>query len=213
MSNKKVYLAKNTLASGFDVEYVRSHLSRIPGIIIVEAGGSIGPSDCAAFVIVPDPILSLDEIGDKVTLSKNVYTDLVEFLEDSEIADPEQNVFIASEHRNTDEPGDVEESFPMALYLDYDHELSLKKKEHYDKFASINIVEDDQTELLYGISEIIDAPHCAWVNVKRHHIPAPAYAMPPVPSIEERQSKVSAPTFEFKVVGGIDKRLLLLRRK
>lgn len=213
MSNKKVYLAKNTLASGFDVEYVRSHLSRIPGIVIVESGSSIGPGDCAAFVIVPDEHLNLDELDGKVTLSKNVHDDLEEFIGHF-IGDPEEFIFIVSEHRDTDESGDVEESFPMALYLDSSFELDTKKKGHYDKFASLTTVDDDQLELLLTVTEIIDAPYRGWVEVKRHYSPKPEYAMPSIPSLEERQLKTisASNSFEVKTLS-FDKRLLLLKRK
>lgn len=213
MSNKKVYLAKNTLASGFDVEYVRSHLSRIPGIIIVESGDSIKPGDCAAFVIVPNEGFNKEE-EEKVTLSKNVTQDLEEFFEEySGHESLEYITFIFTQSKGTDEPGDVEETFPLIVFP-YDTEILYKKKEHYDKFGSLSLEGWDEQELLVNISEIIDAPSSAWVSIKRHHIPAPEYAMPAVPSIEERQIKHHTTT---QVVGRYfssisDKRLLLLRR-
>jgi hypothetical protein len=222
MHNKKVYLAKNTLASGFDVEYVKSHLLRIPGIIIIEPGTQISPSECEAFVIVPDA--HFDENSDSVSLSKNVAQALEEFIGDYDGSnDISECVYIFSHSKPTDESQDVEQTFPICSYPEYEFEVDLLDKDNYDAFGSVNLVQDDTVELLHCVSELIDADHGAWIRVPRHFSPPPEFAMPPVPSLEERLLKkgaiimdstghMSASTHIIDFSSG-DKRLLLLRRK
>jgi hypothetical protein len=220
MQNKKVYLAKNTLASGFDVEYVKSHLERIPGITIIESGMSFDPSDCQGFVIVPDA--GFNENSECVTLSKNVAQALDEFVGNYDGGnDISDCVYIYSHSKPTDEMGDVEQTFPICSYPEYEFEVDLLDKNNYDAFGTINLVQYDVIELLPCVSELIDADHGAWVKVPRHFSPPPVFAVPPVPSLEERLLKKGGPIMDSNMstksciidFSNSDKRLLLLRRK
>lgn len=220
MHNKKIYLAKNTLASGFDVEYVKSHLERIPGIIIIESGMKISPSDCQGFVIVPNA--GFDKNSESVSLSKNVAQALEKFVGDYDgDNDLSDCVYIYSHSKPTDEMGDVEQTFPICSYPEYEFEIDLLDKDNYDAFGSVSLVQDDTVELLHCVSELIDADHGSWIKVPRHFSPPPEFAMPPVPSLEERLTKKFGNSYDEAghmsvrtcVIDFSDRRRLLLLRR
>ncbi len=217
MSNTKVYLAKNILASGFDVEYIKSNLSRIPGIDIVETGMGIAPSKCAAFVIVPDED-SIGNVEDNIVLSQNVYDALNDFLEESEedYAEGRVYVFTGKMNSNNDYHNPAEQDHPMCLILnDKDIITPDISQAHY---AEIDMEDacDDEEELLTCVSQDLNVSSEAWVNNKRHYAQAPQYAMPPIPSIDDRKLKKTATvTAEMRVMdfSAPSKRRLLLRRR
>ncbi len=224
MSNKKVYLAKNVLASGLDVEYVKSHLLRIPGITIIESGMGVDPSECEAFVIVPDAGFK-NNPSSQMPMSKNVAQALEEFVMNYDGHQcVEECILIYSHPKLTDEPGDVEISFPKAFYVSDEFEIDVLDKDNYDAFASLEIVEGDTMELLHIISEFLDVDNTAWVTVPRHFSPPPVFAVPAVPSLEERKLKqypssgnssvfdIGACQKQLDKITGDRRRLLLLRR-
>jgi hypothetical protein len=222
MSNKKVYLAKNVLASGFDVEYVKSHLLRIPGIVIIESGMSVDPSECAAFIIVPDAGFK-DNPSGQMPMSKNVAQALEEFVMNYDGDNcVEESIYIFSRPKTSDEPGDCEISYPMAFYVSDEFEIDILDKDNYDAFASLELVEGDDMELLHALDEILDVGR-SWVKVPRHFSPPPVFAVPAVPSLEERKLKQYPSSVANSSVfdtGALQsqihvnrRRLLLLRRK
>lgn len=226
MSNKKVYLAKNILASGFDVEYVKSSLLRIPGIDIVEAGMGIKPSECASFVIVPDD--EFEHIDyESISISKNVAKDLKEFLKCSSQAYPVESVYIYSGRENAKDWDDVENIFAAIFVLDND-EVTTVDKDNYDSYAQICALDTDDLCLLDGVSIDICVNDSLWKKNPRHPQPKPEYAIPPVPSLEDRRMKKSPiimdevgsmshdywrAAYPATEKNCINKRMLLLRRK
>lgn len=230
MQNKKVYLAKNILASGFDVEYVKSHLQRIPGIVIIEAGMGVKPEECNGFVIVPNAQEKFNkEIS--VILSKNVFKDLQSFLENFEEDCPEDYIYIFQEPKASSYIGDIEKTVPFAWYCNESSFLEVSDKNDHDNYGTIEIEnsEDDDdiirdsVDLLYCIGETLEVSKEEWITVPRHRIPFPQFAVPPVPSIEERllkkhtnitfhQDVTKVPLYQLDGQK-YNRRLLLLRRK
>lgn len=228
MSNKKVYLAKHVLASGFDVEYVKSHLSRIPGIQIIESGMGIKPRKCQAFVIVPHADCK-HETGPEVRLSKNVYQDLEDFFENYKgDDDPADYVYVSGPFENA-LGNNVERTVPRAYYTTDDIIQEVVDKDDYDRYGyiTVEVIEDyenddeeewdrDDCDLLYQLNGNIGNNNCDYLNVPRHHQPKPEYAMPPIPPVEERmikQTTVNVTVEPFTPNCSLDRRLLLLRRK
>lgn len=219
MINKKVYLAKNTLASGFDVEYVKSHLSRIPGIIIIEANSNFSPSDCSAFIIIPDDNAT-SSFTDKISLSKNVHHSLWEFIENyEEDQDVNECIYIFKGSEESEAPGDVEKAYPMAFFADEELRTTILEGNNYNAYSTISIGEEGDIPLLGIIAEIIGEDSTSWVEIPRHFTPPPIYAVPPVPSLEERKLKNYSVFDVNSVQKRIDeitkdrRRLLLLKRK
>ena len=115
--NTKVYLAKHVLASGLDVDYVKSSLNRIEGIHIVENGMGFAPSECRAFVIVPEADFDISST-DVACLSKNVAKDLKDFLKNNDEGDSASDyVYVYSGKLRSDYPNDVESFTPFAALL------------------------------------------------------------------------------------------------
>jgi hypothetical protein len=223
MSNKKVYLAKNILASGFDVEYVRSSLLRIPGINIVEAGMGIKASECAAFVVVGNEDFD-SSLEDEIVLSKDVAKDLKDFLKNSGLDCPEEAIYIFS-HENDDyeNDDDIEKSHPLCGFIEDD--IEILDKNDFDAYAQIAVTADEDGMFLAEVSDNINVGRYDWEKVPLHHKPKAEYAIPPVPSLEERRLK-KMPLVVYDESGGLgtdgpwsplltstDRRFLLLRRK
>jgi hypothetical protein len=187
MSNTKVYLAKNILAGGLDVEYVKSHLSRIQGINIVENGMGFMPSECKSFVIIPDKDFDISE-GNTVPLSKNVAKDLKEFIKNhTENEYPMNYVYVYTGEGDIECGSDAEISTPL-VSMSYDGGFGVVDKDDFNHYAEIEIgEEEDQLSLLEAITTDIDAPSDCWIPVPRHHQPAPEFALPPPPTLEERR--------------------------
>lgn len=217
MSNRKVYLAKNILASGPDVEYVKSNLARIQGIDIVESGMGIKPSECSCFIIIPNEDADPSSAGD-ITLSKNVAKELKQFTKEDD--DDYSLVYIYS-GKSSFYSSDVEEDSPVFVRVEEEEIIQDEGSDDYNYYSTLNL-ETDESFLLEEVSLDIGGPHDAWVNIPRFYHPSPEYAMPAVPSVEERKLKKStahsfsdeAGKFEIKGSTPIgEKRLLLLRRK
>ncbi len=216
MSNKKVYLAKHILASGFDVEYVKSSLLRIPGIDIVEAGMGIDPKECVSFVIVPADGVVNNEV-DLVYLSKNVTKDLKNYYKEGNDSD---TVYIFAGVEDSGDSHDVETD--CVIYLSpMDKDINIEDKDDFNNYAYLDLMEGDN--FLDNISlDMGNGIYSAWRTNPRHPQPKPEYAIPPVPTLEERRLK-KAPLIDevghWSVRPCIidfsagDKRLLLLRRK
>jgi len=187
MSNNKVYLAKNILASGLDVEYVKSHLSRIKGINIIENGMGFKPSECKAFVIVPDKDFDIND-DCMVALSKNVAKDLKEFIKNNEEPDCAMNyVYVYTGQFESEEYGDAEQDYPVAL-MSYEGGFGIVDKDNFNHYAEIELGDvEDQSNLLDYISGDIDISETVWVSTSRHHIPSAEFALPPAPTYEERR--------------------------
>lgn len=188
----------------------------------------IHPKECAAFVIVPDKNCKF-EMSQNVSLSKNVWQDLESFLNDyqGEDEDPVNYIYIFSEQSHKqDSASDVEITMPRAYYSTEDSYIDVSDSDNYDYYGYITVEllneeseERDDTSLLWNISEHIEVSQKAYCQVPRHHAPKPEYAVPPVPSLEERKLKQSIAV--AKTVERLEKfsissdrrRLLLLRRK
>ncbi len=223
MSNKKVYLAKNVLASGFDVEYVKSSLLRIPGIDIVESGMGIEPRECSSFIIVPSDG-AVEDVEVNVTLSKNVAKDLKNYYKSDNLED---TVYIFAGVGPFEDPDDVENDIVLH-YKPLDLDITIEDKEDFNNYASLDLVEGE--DFLYNVSiDIGSSDFESWKSHPRHPQPKPEYALPPVPTLEERRLKKNPLNDEmgqwsenttaywegrpFSDSSSGNKRLLLLRRK
>lgn len=216
MSNKKIFLAKNILASGFDVEYVKSSLLRIPGIDIVETGMGIDPSECLAFVIVGDDDFVLID-DESLNLSKNVAKDLKQFFRHSHLDSPQNSVYIYSHQDEVEDWEDAETTYARILSLDND-EVTTVDKDDYNHYAQVG-VSDEGMDLLTAVSVDLEVDGNIWPTISRHHKPKPEFSLPPIPTLEERRLK-KAPDNVFDVdslqhrideINGGRRRLLLLR--
>lgn len=171
MSNKRVYLAKDPLASGSDVDYVRSNLLRIPDIELVEFGSHICPSTCQAFVIVPgtNADASRDEF---IMLGRNIVsTAVLSFLEEMR----KDRVYVYTGRDHSDEARDVEYDTPKCVYATSIYETDEDDESEYLQIDLDNC--DDN--LLYTVSCDIDCDDCdQWTEVPLRYSPAAAYAVP-----------------------------------
>jgi len=186
MPNRKVYLAKHILATGLDVEYVKSNLSRIKGIDIIENGMSFKPSECAAFIIVPGKDF---DVADEtmVGISKNIAKDLKEFIKNNEDPDYAMDlVYIYTGRGESEDCRDVETTTP--LFVTAYSELDILDKDNFNHYGEITTGdENEQESLLELITDVIGAQDGCWLTIPRHHQPAPQYAIPAIPSVEERK--------------------------
>jgi hypothetical protein len=179
MSNTKVYLAKHPLASGTDSEFVKSHLSRIPGIAIVECGMDIKPRECAALVIIPDSSYDPENDG-IVTVTKSLYKIITGFLKDQR---PDA-IYIYT-GRGESDGGDVESSTPMYVTLE---DMEVEDDNNFDNYGIVYLSDIDfQGNLLEEVSRDISENPLAYINVPRHYQPAPQFAIPPIPSVDDRR--------------------------
>jgi hypothetical protein len=196
MCNKKVYLAKSNLASGLDVEYVKSNLSRIEGIDIVEYGMGVSPSACAALVIVTktDDLLDSDEI----CVNKHIATILDEFLqnEDENMEEPGDHVYIYAGKGSSAGTSDIEKSTPLAVMFINFWEVE-EEDASFDKHTVIEY-DNDSTELLSHISTDIDAPFNRWKKVSRHYQPEPEFAVPKLEDLNKWKCAVPIHKHEEK---------------
>lgn len=185
MNNKRVYLAKSNLASGFDVEYVKSNLLRIPGIEVIEYSSGIDASECACIVYVPEE--GIDFSNGELSIGRSATRAISEFVEHHPTADV-SNVYIYTGNEETDRcDGDRESTTPMALYCndfcanEGDDEGIL----YFDDYADCRLLE-------YVSDDIYADDNFAWKKIPRHYKPAPEYAMPDVAPVQERESAKSA---------------------
>lgn len=214
MSNKKVYLAKHVLASGFDVEYVKSSLLRIPGIDIVESGMGIEPKECSSFIIVAaDGAMGDDGSDESVYISKNVAKDLKNYYKSIKDSG---TVYIFAGLSSPMDDADVEAN-DIVCYIPYDEDINVEDKDNFNNYAYLSIEEAD--EFLFNISVDINASdYYAWKSNPRHPQPKAEYALPPLPTFEERRLKKSTADSVFDIyalntqISVNRRRLLLLRR-
>jgi hypothetical protein len=160
MKNNRVYLAKTTLARGLDVQYVKSNLLRIPGIEIVGFGSGFKPNECGCVVVVG----SYDSDG-TMPLSPNVLAVLHQF---SEV----DNVFVFSGLGDSD---CVEQIKPLCSRIDFWEESGLK-------------IDGDSLCLLNNVSALANIRKDLWKPISKFHVPKKKYALPPLPSVDERRS-------------------------
>jgi len=207
MSNKKVYLAKSTLASGLDVEYVKSNLLRIPDIEVVEYASGIKPSECACMVIIPPSTFNHDNGDTDFTVGRGIesaYTDFVNnhpFLGDG--------VFI---YKGKKDSKDVESTCPLYVTAAW-----MEETESENEFILNIDCYFDPSNLLTDVSEHIGADdYKAWKKIPRHYQPEPIYSMPSVEKIKECMTKkttsnISRPLKPEECFNS--KGILLLRRR
>jgi hypothetical protein len=187
MQNKKVYLAKSNLASGLDYEYVKSSLLRIPDIEIIEYGDGIEPSECVCFVYVPQSTFTLyDNDGTHVFVNKNVFMDIIDYTDDEDKTNPLDTIFIYLGKSTNVSVNDVEQTSPCILrVVDYD----LVTLESWDSFGVISYDKSEADSLLKFVNHCVGNSYDDWLKNTRHYIPEKKYAMPPIPSLNERRSK------------------------
>jgi hypothetical protein len=179
MENKKVYLAKHPLASGLDVEYVKSNLLRIPRIQLVEFGDGIKVKDCAALVIV---VNNPSKLNDEIYINEDLFKLIDKFYKEND----EEAVFFFTSKEECSPGYDVETTYPLALDLSYYEENDT------DSFEEYGIVYfREEIELLPEVSNLIHESASAYQKVPRHYTPPPQFAMPPIESYT-KQSKIEA---------------------
>jgi hypothetical protein len=211
MSNKKVYLAKSPLASGFDIEYVKSNLLRIPDISVVEYSSGICPSKCRAVVYVHDEDFDFDNLDEDEPLSigKSPSTAISEFL-DGKHGDTCKVYIYTRQEKSEHNDGDAESTTPRCIYSDEFEECD----EHPTHGLLIANSWNDGNLLEYISCDIDNDNEFAWKKNPRHYTPAAEYAMPEIPSVEERELKKTAkhivPEKEYIREG---RRLLLRKRR
>lgn len=192
----------------------------------------IKPQECVAFVIVPDKNAK-HESGAQISLSKNVSQDLESFIDgftgDEEYA--EECVYVFSHGSDHNNSSDVENTVPKAFFCTEYSETGILDRDDYDKhgYLMVELVdeEDEDSEredcpLLYCINGHIEGVKDSWLKIPRHHQPAPQFAVPPVPTVEQRilkQSPLPKEDLALQLetvtrVWSFDRRrLLLLRRR
>lgn len=182
MSNKRVYLAKSNLASGLDVEYVKSNLLRIPGIEVVEYSSGIKPSECECMVVIPDAGINPSE-DEKIVIGKGVATAMESFLSgDSFMLDLVYFYCGKTETTKGDKESDKPFYYPA---MDFD----IVNTDNWSAYAEVEIDVYSEDCLLDAVAESIDSfPTSGWMKVKRHHEPEDAYKMPPIPDVESRRA-------------------------
>lgn len=181
MSNKRVYLAKSNLASGFDVEYVKSNLLRIPDIEVIDYGTGIRPSECSCLVVV-----SNSTFDPKTTRTIKVGKEISKAIQDFSAGNSNlSNVFVyCGTERSTRE--DVEPIQPIGVGTD---EIIVNEAADWKEYADLSIDHYTKDPLLVLVSKSIGTyPSTAWKKHPRHYKPAPGYEMPPIPSYEDRRA-------------------------
>lgn len=191
----------------------------------------VKPQECVAFVIVPDKNTK-HEAGAQISLSKNVSQDLESFIEgfsgDEEYA--EECVYVFSHGSDHNNSNDVENTVPQAFFCNEYSETGILDRDNYDNYGYLMVElvdeEDEDSDrqecpLLYCINGHIEGTNGSWLKIPRHHQPAPQFAVPPVPTVEQRILKQSAlpvdgSEHKLKVnhtVMSEDRRMLLLLRR
>lgn len=212
MSTSKVYLAKSPLASGLDVEYVKSNLTRVPNIQIVEFGMGIQPEDCESLVVV----LGSNKDSQEIEIDQRLFSIIDDFICNSENDDAISNIYIYAGKNASYEyaSDDVEDTTPVYYSLeDWEEDEDPETGE-----TIYRIVRDDSTgSLLTSVSIDINGHFSGWENIPRHYTPEDKYAMPAPPPVEARRAKslhVVNTITESKVSQVTDtKNVLILRRR
>lgn len=200
MSNKRVYLAKTPLASGSDVEYVKSNLLRIPEIELIEYGSRVSPEECSSFVLVPGDDFDIDN-GCFVLGDNNVAHAIESFLSENDLS----CIYLYSGQQDTNRHSDVENTTPMYVSIvDYDI-----IDEDCDNYLQLDFYEDEE-EVLSAVSSDIECYNSKqWRAVARRYVPESIYA---APKVEPKGRKVST-SVEQTSAGILARRPLLGRRR
>lgn len=181
MSNKKVYLAKSVLASGLDVEYVKSNLLRIPDIEVVEYASGIKPSECACMVIIPPSTFDKENGDVCFTVGRGIASAYRDFVDNHPFFTGD-GVFIYVGKKISK---DVESTCPLYVKTDW-----LEETESENEFILNIDYYFDPSNLLIDVSEHIGADdYKAWKKIPRHYQPEPIYSMPSVEKIKECMTK------------------------
>lgn len=177
------------MASGFDVEYVKSNLLRIPGIEVIEYASGITADECDCIVFVPEEGIDFSECGDEITIGRAATTAINDFIQDHPTGCA-SNVYIYTGNDNTGKSdGDCEPTTPIGFHCD---NFELLDDSTFDAAGILYFSEYNDCTLLEFVSDEIGEDSFAWKKIPRHYKPAPEYAMPEVASVEERQSAKSA---------------------
>lgn len=219
MSNKKVYLAKSTLASGFDVEYVKSNLLRIPGIELVEFNSGIHPKECMSMVIVGAPKLGSfyyegektedDNLIDSVELESNIAKLVKKFCKQNEEYPEEalERVYVYTEETHRAYSADCESTMPLCAYL-VDIEDTEEDSTFFEASSSFNLLDMISLDCNINSND--------WHAVPRRFTPREEFRIPEAPSIEERTIKAyarSSSIISEKLQTVVTRRRLLKLRK
>jgi hypothetical protein len=173
--------AKSNLASGFDVEYVKSNLLRIPNIEVVDYGTGIRPSECSCLVIV-----SNSTFDPKTTKSIKVGKEISKAIQDFSAGNSKlSNVFVyCGTERSTRE--DIEPIQAIGVASD---ETIINEAADWKEYADLMIDHYVKDPLLVLVSKSIGTyPSTSWRKYPRHYKPAPGYEMPPIPSYDDRRA-------------------------
>lgn len=185
MQNQKVYLAKSSLASGLDFEYVKSSLLRIPGIEVVEYGEGVNPSECAALIYVHDNVQAVQE-DHALPINRNVYTAVEEFVSQTENGEAINGVFIYL-GKSYSSPRDVEETTPFMIPAS---NFVVAEEPTWEEHGILVLEAPEGICLLESVSYAMGVSDTeAWEKYSRHHQPKEKYSLPPMPSIDERRSR------------------------
>lgn len=175
----KVYLAKSNLANGLDVEYVKSNLSRIPNLQVLEYGSGT-PEEADCLVIVNDS--KEKDFSKEIYINKNISKALESYLSEKSI----ENVFVYTGTKKSDS-GDIEKTTPICLTINsFVTEIEEEEKEdNWQNHAVITLL-NISINLLDSVSSCANSS--GWRKYTRHYVQEPKYAMPPIPSADARQS-------------------------
>lgn len=151
--NKKVYLAKTPLASGLDVDFVKSSLLRIPNIEIIENGSTIKAKDCVSLVIVKGDDFQFDfDNTEESTVPDSISKTVLSFLKENDC----QNIYVYDRKEEETDRDDVEEESALAYYVDDardDEELVLTISS-YNDINLLQTISIDIDELEYAYQAI-----------------------------------------------------------
>lgn len=192
---KKVYLAKSNLASGFDVEYVKSNLSRIPNLQILEYGSGT-PEEADCVVIINDS--SEKNLNQEIFVNKNISKILLSYLNNNF----NDNIFIYNGFKNS-ERLDVEKTTPLckkfeSIDLNDENDTEVQKERDWQKHSLITL-SNNSYNLLESVCFCLDINKTSWLKNTRHYKQEDKYALPPIPSLDARKSnKRLRTTFNIK---------------
>jgi hypothetical protein len=183
MHNKRVYLAKSNLASGFDVEYVKSNLLRIPDIEVIDYGTGIRPSECACLVVVSSSTFNPEET-ETIKIGKEISKAVQDFIDGSENPDSAlENVFVYCGIQEASR-GEADPDYPIGVVS---LETEIVDEDDWKNYADLQIDEYSQDPLLDLVSQSIGS-YSSWRKNSRHYKPKEEYAMPPIPSLDQRRA-------------------------
>jgi hypothetical protein len=185
MRNQKVYLAKSNLASGLDFEYVKSNLLRIPYVEIIEYGQGYEPSECACMIYVHSNVTEIQE-DETILVNKSVSDAMIEFMSQSDDGSAIAGIFLYLGKSHVSER-DME---PTTPYMVPANGIIVINEAPWDAHANVLITAPEGLSLLDHVSHALgEARYKDWEAYRRYADIADSYALPPIPSIELRQSR------------------------